>query len=201
MKINFQDTSENGFILTSQNPEGFIIFEIEAGDPSSYLLPYCGSTYGLNSSEKLFINGIDGYGLDEFDVSSYDISIGLILNSTSISPSGPDPSIAAFHIFSNSKDDFTCKFRIVDAYRAFTSDGSNRINSWTNAGGTFDTFDTSDGDIISAIDDGATIAWGYTNSFGSFYGDSSVKVGSKYHFSGTLTQNSGTMPERIITGS
>jgi hypothetical protein len=80
-------------VLSSRDPEGFINFRYESGDPSLYILPVKNTDV---SSGMLYINGLDINN-------TYESSLGYALY---LGDSG-DPSVASFHVYSSELDDFS----------------------------------------------------------------------------------------------
>lgn len=102
-------------VLTSQNPEAFINFRYESGDPSIYLIPANNPSIGTN---KIFINGLD------IADNMYDISLGYAIY---LGGGTGDPSIASFHIYTRELEDFSENIRFYGWYNPtdITTDPSN----------------------------------------------------------------------------
>lgn len=76
-------------ILTTQNPEAFLNFKFEIGDPDYWICPSCNL-----DARKLYVNGID--------MNSY-ITIG---NSNYALKLNYDINVASFHIYTRQLEDF-----------------------------------------------------------------------------------------------
>jgi hypothetical protein len=95
----FQDTA----ILSTQNPEAFVIYECSTGDPDYWIVP-------RSNTNNVWINGLKPLSDSSTTI---DASISKLLKHTLTLTA--DTSVAVFHIYTRDVSDFDASIRF-DVY-------------------------------------------------------------------------------------